>query len=230
MEFPLPEFTAILHSEHPLEGIVSIYGDFGVGKTTLALQISLIKALKNEKIVYIYTKPNFPSQKIEALLSEDSLEVLDEIIFLECTGFKDLVDLVFNLEFLVLSNLEKHEEMLNFIVIDSLTELYRIELNSEKKETNLNLNYKLNQIMANLFFINETYGIEILVVNEVSKKEEEGVFFDEQSGGSVMDYWTAYPIRISRNNTLNKRTISLDLKEKEETLEYVATLKDTGFF
>jgi len=238
MIFPITQINNLLsQNDEPLEGIVSIYGDFGVGKTTFSLQTAINAANLKKKVVYIYTKPNFPIEKISNQINkdksesatEDSINPIDEIIFIQTTDFNDLNTIVFNLEFMVLNNLKENDNLLNLIVIDSITDLYRLELDREKKVKNVSLNYQLNQIMANLFYINETYSIEVLVANELSKKNQDGQTVEVQSGGKVMDYWIQYAIKINRTEKLNERKFVLTKHPNNKSLDLTAELSNKGF-
>jgi len=233
MNFPTTKLNALFETSAPLEGIVSLWGDFGVGKTTFTLQTALNTAMRGNKVIYIYSKPNLPSEKIGRILqigpSDDSSDILDNIIFIQTTGFDDLNTIVFNLEFLVLSNLKEKNSMLKLIIVDSLTDLYRLDLDREKKSKNISLNSQLNQIMANLFFINETYSIEVLIVNEISRKNQDGQTVEVQSGGKVMDYWVLYSIKLERSDKINERKIVLTKHPENLTLEFTADLAASGF-
>ncbi|MFX1259781.1 MAG: hypothetical protein ACFFAN_18165, partial [Promethearchaeota archaeon] len=167
MNFPTPRLNKIFESFKPIKGIISIWGDFGVGKTIFALQTALNVAKRKKRILYIYSKPNFPYEKIRKIVKKDLNKILNNIIFIQTTNFYELNTIIFNLEFLILNNLTKKNRSLNLIVVDSITDLYRLELNKEKKNKNIQLNYQLSQILANLAFLNNSYGIEVLVVNEL---------------------------------------------------------------
>jgi len=217
-------------SEEPIEGIISVYGAFGVGKTTFSLQTAINAAKSGKNVVYIYSKPNFPTEKVRNILKVKNIDEnldpsIDGLIFIQTTDFHDLNTIIFNLEFLVLSNLKEKDELLNLIVVDSITDLYKLELDRENKSKNLELNFKLNQIMANLFYINETYGIEILIVNELSRTDKEGV----QSGGKVMEYWLRYVIKISRTERLNERRVVLSKPPNNRILDFTLELTEIGF-
>ena len=175
MKFPTLELNNYHNSLKILQGIFSVYGDFGVGKTTFALQTAISSAKLGKSVIYVYTKPNIPSEKIQ-LINKDSNKILENILFIQTTDFDELNRIVFNFEFLVLKFLKMNQPKFDLIIIDSITNLYRLELNMEKKEKNYNLNYQLNQILANLTYLNAIYGIEIIIINEISRKN-----LDDQS-------------------------------------------------
>ena len=227
MKFPTLRLNTYFNKFDFSEGIISVWGDFGVGKTTFALQTAFNNIKNRNKILFFYTKPNFPTEKIIAL-SKYSKQLLDKITFIAPTNFNDLYKIIFNLEFVFLEHLKNNGNQFKLIIIDSITDLYRLELNREKKEKNYSLNYHLNQILANLFYINKTYKIEILIINEISRKTLNDHIVEVQAGGKVMEYWISYNIKINRTEKLNQRKFIMRQGEKL-ILEFIANLTNNGF-
>ncbi len=228
MKFPTPKLNAYFKNIVPFKGVISVWGEFGVGKTTFALQTAINNAINGKKSLYLYTKPNFPAEKIEVLF-KDSLDFLDKIKFVKPINFYDLTAIVFNLEFLILKNLDEKNEPLKLIVIDSLTDLYRLELNREKKEKNYNLNYHLNQVLATLSYISDSYNIEVLIINEKRQKRDLEQIIEIQSGGKVMKYWVSYDIKIERTDIINERKFVLTIHPEEKILFFTIKLTERGF-
>jgi len=228
MKFPNIELNKYVNSKRPQLGIFSIFGDFGVGKTTFALQTAINSAKLGKLVIFVYTKPNFPSEKIQ-LISKDSDEILDKILFIQTTSFNDLYRIIFNFEFLVLKFLKKTQQKLNLIIIDSITNLYRLELNMEKKEKNYNLNYQLNQMLANLTYLNEIYGIEVIVVNEISKKNFDDQIIEVESGGKVMEFWVNKNLKITKTKKLNERKFLFTNFSENFAIELYSNLRENGF-
>jgi RecA/RadA recombinase len=229
MKFPIAKLNDYFKTSEPLKGIISVWGDFGVGKTTFALQTALNVVKSSKKVVYIYTKPNFPYEKIENMLQENSKNVLDNIIFVQSPDFSDLNIVVFNLEFLILQNLEEKNSHVGLIIIDSITDLYRLEFTREKKGKNLLLNYQLNRILANLSYLNLSYGIEVLIVNEISRRTQNGKTIEIQAGGKVIEYWISNAIKISRTEKLNERKFALIERPERKSSEILSILTEIGF-
>ncbi|KKN16681.1 hypothetical protein LCGC14_0973440 [marine sediment metagenome] len=228
MKFPTLKLNAYFKEYESQKGVFSVWGDFGVGKTTFALQTALNTAKNGKKIIYIYTKPNFPSSKIKTLFI-DSINYLDKIVFIKPIDFDDLTSIIFNLEFLILKNENEDEDQYKLIVIDSLTDFYRIEVNKEKKERNYVLNYQLNQIIAILSYISEYYSTDILIVNESTKKRINDHFIEIQSGGKVMEYWILFDIKIKRTHKISNRQIFLTKHPDNKQLEFISILTERGF-
>lgn len=228
MKFPTLKLNAIIRKINAIKGIFSIWGDFGVGKTTFALQTAINTAKNNENVIYIYTKPNLPYEKLISL-SKGSEEVLDRIIIIKPMNFKDLYNIIFNLEFLILKKLENNEDKTKLLIIDSITNLYRLELNQENKEKNYSLNYKLHQILANLTYLNEIYSIKILIVNELSRKNFNDQFIEVQSGGKVMEFWVNFNLKIKKTKTLNQRKFIFSNMTENRVYEFTLNLREEGF-
>ena len=226
MDFPTLRLSETIK---PNRGIVSIWGDFGVGKTTFALQTAINTVKFGNNILYIYTKPNFPSQRIGAILKDDPIELLDNITFIKATDFKELVSIILNLEFIIINNLKERERTFNLIVVDSLTEIYGLELIRDKKEKNVNLNYELNQILGTLSYIFEKFSIEILVVNELSRKSKGDDVFEVQRGGKIMDFWISNTIKLERTEVLSERNLIINKAHENKEFEVKAKLTQYGF-
>lgn len=221
-----PRLNEIIESP---EGIISVWGDFGVGKTTFALQTAINTSNQGNKVIYIYSKPNFPSVRIGNILKDNLKKVLDNIVFIRTTDFTDLYNIIFNLEFLILDNLKEKANSFGLIIIDSITDLYRLELTREKKEKNVGLNFQLNQILANLSYLFETYGIEVLVVNELTRKSHNDQTEEVQSGGNVMDFWVSYSIKIERTERLSIRNLTVRKHREKKKFELSSILTNNGF-
>jgi RecA/RadA recombinase len=228
MKFPILGLNHYFNSEDTLQGIFSVYGDFGVGKTTFALQTAMCNIEQGKNVIYIYTKINFPSEKIMAI-TRGNMEFLDNTMCIQTTDYTELNSIIFNFEFLILKYLNDKKREFHFLIIDSITNLYRLELDKLKKEKNYNLNYQLNQILANLSYLNEKYGIEILIVNEISRKNICDQIIETQSGGKVMEYWVNYNLKIIKTKKLNERKLIFTDISKNETVEFTSDLKENGF-
>jgi RecA/RadA recombinase len=229
MKFPLSILNEFFKSTDAKEGLTSLWGDFGVGKTTLALQFAWKIASNSKNALYIYSKPKFPFNKLSSLFESNLEEFLENMQFIKSTNFMELFSLVFNLEFIILNRLKTGNGILEMIIIDSLTDLYRLELHRNKKEKNVMLNYKLNQILANLSFLSKQYHIGILITNELSKNTIEGEIYDVESGGNVMEYWVKNSIKIERTDITNNRKFIL-YDENGKTLSVLnLILTNQGF-
>ena len=232
MNFPTPKLNNIFQRKFPIEGILSIWGEFGVGKTTLAMQISILSIEERTKVIYFYTKPNFPYNKLFNLAEDNfyqdisSFHSLFDLITIK--DFSQLYSIILNLEYLFLT--KKNNKLKNYlIIIDSLTDLYKSELNFNNIEQNVRLNYQLNQILATFKYLKNNYDLDLLIINETSRSNQIGEVKETQSGGKVMKYWITDSIKIERTNVLNKRKFKINRFNKNKNYEIILKITETGF-
>jgi predicted ATP-dependent serine protease len=227
---PLKIFEDLLNLKKVNQGIISIWGDFGVGKTTLSLQILFQNSINDYKGIFIYSKPNYPVTQFNNIFGKQRQKIISNVLLIHCTDFDDLYYLIFNLEFYILQNAQNKEKQLKLILIDSITDLYRLKLNQEKKDRNFILNYKLNTILGNLTYLNEKYNVIIVIVNEISKKSINGEIIQVEAGGNVMDYWVRHSIKIEKTRKLNERKLITFNKLESLKNEFKLSIGVNGFF
>jgi predicted ATP-dependent serine protease len=230
MNFPLPQITSLPF----IEGLVSIWGDFGVGKTIFSLQVLKNFLQEHKKILLISTKPIFPYKILENLLNlgfkENKVtEIYNNLNFVECLTFENLYLLIFNLEFFLISEKNPTKNQIDLIIIDSITDLYRLNLNKQDKTTNLKLNFQLNEILGSLAYFNDKYHIEILLLNELTRRKMQDQYIEIQSGGKVMEYWTTLSIKIERTQKPRIRKFVIQKHPLDNTTEFESLLSKEGF-
>ena len=111
MNFPTAKLSALFKESNIDNGLFSVYGDYGVGKTIFALQTIINTVKLGKKVMFVYSKTHLPSEKIDNLLNFHSLEnpseVLNDILTIKAGSFKDLRNVVLNLDFLIINNKKK---------------------------------------------------------------------------------------------------------------------------
>ncbi len=215
-------------SKFHIIGLFSIWGNFGVGKTTLALQFALNIIKQNKNVLFFYTKPNLPTVKIKKIFKSIKIIPSDNFNIIQIKDFDELYKITFKIEHLLIE-LKKKKKKLNLIIIDSLTDLYNLVLIPNKKEKNINRNYQLNQILANLTYLNKKYSVDVLIINEVSKKNQNNSTIEIQSGGKVMNYWILKSFKIERTHILNERKFIFSDSLEKNILEFKLKMNNNGF-
>ena len=228
MRIPLQAINDELNAIRKQNDLFSIWGEFGVGKTVFSIQIALENANVHDQVYYIYSKPNLPFENLENMIQYRNFIHYDNLIFIYLDGFKELYSFISKLESALLNDLKRNREPPKLLIFDSITDLYRLVLNKEKKGFNVKLNYKLNFILATLYYLKSRFDLDTIIVNESSKKMQNDVYHEIQSGGKVMDYWVACSFYIQRTDSLNKRRISL-IKDGEVKVDFFLSLTNNGF-
>ncbi|TXT55060.1 MAG: DNA repair and recombination protein RadB [Promethearchaeota archaeon] len=209
------------------------FGAFGVGKTTFAFQTIINSLTRNKNSLFFYTKPQLPIGKIrnivESYFDRMDKNAMRNLKIFKINDFTQLHTISFHLEFILLNAIQSENKPIHLIVIDSLTDLYKINLNPNKKEKNVELNYKLHQILANLQYLTHKYDLELLLINERSKETVNGKVVENQSGGAVMNYWISYFINIKRTPILNRRKFILCNSNHDTLLEFHLEMTLHGF-
>jgi RecA/RadA recombinase len=217
MKFPLDELNQYFKTYEKLDGLISVWGDYGVGKTTLVLQILKQMLLEDKNGIFIYTKNCFPrsflSENIQQIKPLSS-KLRNYLTLIRILNFPTLFKTIFNLE-LIIKEFSKKNKKISYIVIDSLTNLYNIEL-TKKSKKNYILNYQLNMILSHLTYLIKTYELPIIIVNELTHKKIKENLQEMQSGGNVMEFWTPYRIKIKRTQKIGIRDLILENRIKKE--------------
>ncbi len=230
MKFPIPELNHHLPSTTPLEGIFSVYGGLGVGKTTFAIQTALNSIRTNSSVIYFYSKPELPLGKLNTIYDpvkpETPRSALSSLKFILLKDFNEVLGISFNLEFIFLNNYPKKKETRILVIFDSLTDLYKLNLHPNDRKHNVDMNYRLNHILANLIHLNRCYNLEILLVNELSRNPHGEPIM---SGGKVMEYWVSYALYIKRSSILKKRIALLSQNTTKQALKFDLELTEQGF-
>ena len=209
--------------------IISIWGEIGTGKSTLALQIIKDNVLKNSKILYIYLKYDIPIEKIQEIYKNEFNSFINNVIMIQILDFEDLYNFCFDLELKLVENIKQTNNSINFIVIDSISDLYDLSLIKNKKEKNISLNYKLNIILATLTSYINKFSTQIMVINSSKSIFLDKEIMEIQSGGKVMDYWIKQSIKIERTSKINQRCLILFDNKYNKLFEFYCHLTSRGF-
>ncbi len=217
-----PTLDNILEGGLKLGSITTVFGEYGTGKTTLSLQLSLSCCLLGFKVYYICADARFPAARLEriALSRGHSLEFLTKISVFKLNSFKEQSIFISSLPLQL-------EEGVKLIVFDAINALYRYALTADAKHTAL-LNQQLNKQLGILKWLSETRSTAILLTSQVRASPEDA--FEEPVASSILDYWSDVLMRLERTETVSKRKIQiLKLNSQQTSLELEVELADGGF-
>ncbi len=212
----LPAIFKII--KDPNVHIIEIYGEAASGKTTLAIQIATDYIWNDKNVIYICTEIPLPLERFQQISGKNA------------TSYKNL-ELIsinsFNQQIKIIDNLyELSLKMPDLLIFDTISRLYRLELEEEKK--NYLLNRELNRQIALLKYYATRYDFKIILTNQVhanirSKTDTEPV------AKTVVDFWADIIIKTKKTGHLGKRKMMIINPEIDETKEFLLDLYHRGF-
>ncbi len=210
-----------LHGGYEKDIITTIYGPAGSGKTNFCLLAAASQAKKGKKVIYMDTEGGFSVERAKQIAGERCKEVLDNVLLLKPTTFKEQQEAFLQL----LKELKKGE--VGLVVIDGMTMLYRLDLAEAKQKEEgsvKEINSELAKQMRILAEIARKQEIAVIVTNQVY-----GEFLSEEDlrsgkerkmmmvGGDILKYWSKCIIELENNKGKRKAILRKhrSLPEKE---------------
>ncbi|MHA2000754.1 MAG: AAA family ATPase [Promethearchaeota archaeon] len=214
--FPFDSFTQIILKNPKIN---LFWGDVGIGKTTIALQLSRTILKQQQKVFFLSTKQS-PNKLLFSRLFKDLPEDLSaNFLHWSVNTFNQQFNMVLQWP-LQIQQLNKafEKQKVGLIVIDEIATLYLLEMGTETKNAKLNEDFTL--LLATLAQITQKYAIPIVLLNGFSLKQE-GKEENEKDnsdsfnaipyGGKILSYWTAsndttagLEIQISRTSQVSR--------------------------
>ena len=172
--------------------ITQIYGPPGVGKTNVALNISVNVAKEGKKVIYIDTEGGISVERIKQISGDDFEIVAKNIIVFEPTSFKEQEDDLNLIE----EWLDSNDGEVELIVLDSAVALFRVE--EDKSKSHL-LGKQMQQLST--FAIN--HDLAVLVTNQIYASFDEGSDEMAPVGGTIIQYRS----KMKRSKATNTQTL-----------------------
>lgn len=195
-----------LNGGYDIDVITTLYGPAGSGKTNLCMLASASRARKGGKVIYIDTEGGFSIERFKQICPEKTDESLANVLLLKPTTFKEQEEAFSRL----LKELK--QGVVNLVIIDGMTMLYRLELAEAEKDKDKikNINGRLARQMRILAEISRKQYIPVIATNQVYNEflsEEEFQQGKERKvsmvGGDILKYWSKCIIELQ--NTHGKR-------------------------
>jgi len=170
-----------------LEGGISfksvslVYGEAETGKTALAMQLAVNCAKQGYKTLFVDCDGTFSARRLSQIASEKFKEIAELIILMKPNDFHEQTVVVDHLTDYITKNL-------GFIVVDTITSLYRAKI-SETPEKAFEINRELNRQMALLAQIAKTQKIAILITSQVRSAFNKGYVSIEPVATRVLKFW-----------------------------------------
>jgi len=232
MQFSLTnqKLNSLISSTDETSSIIHIWGDVGVGKSTLCYGAALSTLAQEKKVIFISTKSHFKSTRFQQISKK--YPQIDEYNFLlySPTTFSQQTEIIMNLEFLILEEIRQFKKTsIGLIVLDSVSILWHLEMKSDA------LNQKtlraLNTLVATLDYIRRKYNIPVLITNRSVIRTQNNRNIPQPASNAVMEYWGKVKIKIERTVSPAVRDIILESHpaQKNLPLRISTKLNDSGF-
>ena len=207
----------LLNGGYERDVISTVYGPAGSGKTLMCLQAAIEVAKEGSKVIYIDTEGGFSVVRLKQL-SNDYKSVLENVLFLKPTNFKEQRKAFEKLKALV-------DNKIGLIVVDSIAMLYRLELG--KNEDIYEINRALGKQISYLTEIARKKNIPILITNQVYSN------FDNRDkvnmvGGDILKYGSKCLIELQIIPDRKRRAILKKHRSIPAEKEAVFEIKEKG--
>ncbi len=193
--------------------VTQIYGESGTGKTSFCLLFSYTTA-KNGKVAFIDTE-GLSGERIDQIFREK--ELLKNVFIYEVFDFRQQSTAIRDV-----SGLVKREEI-RAVILDSLTALYRSELEDESKQ--LKFKRELTSQLTFLLGLARKHNIAVVFTNQMFTNINTGEI--KPLGGPSIDHLSKTIIKFHK--TGKKRIAKLvKHRSKPEGLECTFDITDRG--
>ncbi len=202
-----------LHGGYESDIVSVIYGSSGSGKTNFCLCAAVSQAKKGNKVIFIDSEGGFSVERVQQLAGSQTKEVLENIILLKPTNFKEQEE--------AFTQLSKHiKKGIGLIVVDGMTILYRLAYALAKQENEKEvqkINAELVREMNLLAEIARKQGIPVLATNQVYRWDEE----QKMVAGDIMRYWGKCLIELNLDQGRRIARLVKHRSLKESELNFV---------
>ena len=159
-----------------------IYGEAETGKTGLAIQCAISAARLSLKSIFVDSDGAFSPRRLAQIASHDLKEVAPNITVVKPTTFQE--------QSLAIDRLDQYlTPQVGLVVIDTITSLYRAEIDESKQKT-FTLNRELGRQLACLAQIVKTRKIATLVTSQVRNVFVRDFVSTEPVGTRVLLFWS----------------------------------------
>ena len=201
----------LLGGGFPTERVSLVYGEAETGKTSLAVQCAVNCARRGIKSLFIDTDGTFSYERLSQIAEYDYKKISPLMIIMRPTTFQEQARTIDQLEKVITNKI-------GLIVVDTVTSLYRVELD-DPKETYA-ANRELNRQLAVLTQIVKTCGVAALIISQVRSVPLGETIEMKPVATRVLNYWSE--VVLDMKQTGQTRVIKV-LREKHPSI------KGTGF-
>ena len=192
----------LLGGGFPVNGLALVYGEAESGKTSLAIQSAVSCARTGKKALFIDTEGTFATNRLSQIAARDYEAVAPQIMVITPGTFQEQAKAIDALDRYMTKNIR-------LLVIDTVTTLYRVELDTPK--ITFNLNRELNRQIAVLTQVVKTHTVAALITSQVRTRFREEERAVEPVAMRVLRFWSDVVLNLRRTDPTRVVTV---LQEK----------------
>jgi DNA repair protein RadB len=201
----------LLGGGFPTQSVSLVYGEAETGKTSLAVQCAVTCARRGIKSLFVDTDGTFSYERLSQIAEYDYGKISPLLIIMRPTTFREQSHALDQLEKIITNKY-------GLIVVDTVTSLYRAELDDTKKT--YAANRELNRQMAVLKQIAKTRDVAVVVISQVRSVPIGDSVKTKPVATRVLNYWSNVVLDMRQSG--QTRVIKV-LREKHPTI------KGTGY-
>ena len=180
--------------------VTEFYGDYGTGKTQLALTLCVTaqnptdnEESTNKKVLFIDTENTFRAARVYQIAETrgilDPKEILQNVLVYRVSDSNSLE--------LIVADLSSSFAAINLMVVDSIISLYRAEYAAQGAITERQ--QSLNRTLHCLRSIAENTGCAIVVTNQIQTTADPITHeYLKPTGGNILGHGSTYRIHLKK--------------------------------
>lgn len=178
------------------DSVVLVYGEAETGKTSLSIQCAVNSARMSYKTVFIDSDGTFSTRRLSQIAYYDYESVSPLIVLVRPDTLEEQATAIDGLERYITPKV-------GLVVVDTVTSLYRVELNSSEKT--FALNRELNRQVASLAEVAKTRKVAVLMNSQVRSVFNKEHLRIEPVATRVLKFWA--DVVINLRHTAQTRVI-----------------------
>jgi DNA repair protein RadB len=201
--------------------VTLVYAEAKTGKTSLAIQCSASATYLGLKAIFIDSDGTFSPRRLAQIADRDVNEVAPKIILIKPTTFQE--------QALAIDRLDEYlTSQVGLVVIDSVTSLYRVELD-ESKEKTFKLNRELGRQLACLAQIAKTRKVTTLLTSQVRSVFLDGYVTVEPVATRVLRFWSDTVLNLKPFGPKNTLQVVLEKNAQHDCpVSCYVSLRENG--
>jgi len=199
-----------------------VYGEAETGKTCLAIQCAVNAARLGCKTIFIDSEGTFSTRRLSQIAHHDLDEVSPLITLVKPSTFPE--------QALVIDRLDEYmTPTVGLVVVDTVTSLYRAEID-EEKETTFELNRELGRQLACLAQLAKTRRVAVLITSQVRNAFMEDFVEMEPVATRVLRFWSGTVLNLKPTGQSNALKAVLEKhSERKCPADCYISIKEVGF-